>query len=384
MGVWTAAVSSVRAASLGPWKEAGVRMSVRERFITAGIYVLVLASAAGFIWFLQRVADILVMLIVAVIIASGVSPIVDGVARTRLVRRLRVPRGVTVLAVLVGLTVLVAALAAAVVSPLVAQATRLVADSPRYIDLVRGWVTNLQARYPSLADTATLINRFLEQVTTLGPPVLGTALGAAARIAGAVADAITIWVITVYMLLDAGRLKAGLLVVFPTAWHPTVGDILHTIGRRFGSWLRAQAFLMFIIAAMSTLGLTLLGVPYALFLGAAAGLGELVPILGPVLSAIPAVLVALGISPWLGLGVIAFYVALQQIEGNFLVPRVMREALGIPPLLTIVALLVGFRIGGIGGMLLAVPVAAGLQTVGAALLSVAYGGGGGAKGRTSS
>lgn len=163
-----------------------------------------------------------------------------------------------------------------------------------------------------------------------------------------------------------------------------IGDILHTVGRRFGSWLRAQAFHMFIIAAMSTLGLTLLGVPYALFLGAAAGLGELVPILGPVLSAIPAVLVALRISPWLGLGVIAFYVALQQIEGNFLVPRVMREALGIPPLLTIVALLVGFRTGGICGILLAVPVAAGLQTVGAALLSVAYGGGGANSGRTNS
>lgn len=350
-------------------------MSVRERFIAAGVHVLVLAVAAGFIWFLLRIADILVMLVVAGIIASGVSPIIDGVARTRLVRRLRVPRGVTVLVVFVALTVLVAGLAAGVITPLITQATRLVADAPRYIDLLRGWVTDLQARYPALTDAATLINRFLEQVTTLAPPVLETALGAAARIAGAVANAVTVWVITVYMLLDARRLKSGLLVVFPAAWRPMIGEILHTVGRRFGLWLRAQAFLMFIIAAMSTLGLTLLGVPYALFLGAAAGLGELVPILGPVLSAIPAVLVALGISPWLGLGVIVFYAVLQQIEGNFLVPRVMREALGIPPLLTIVALLVGFRIGGIGGMLLAVPMAAGLQTVGAALLSVAYGGG---------
>jgi len=115
--------------------------------------------------------------------------------------------------------------------------------------------------------------------------------------------------------------------------------------------------LMFAIFILTFLGLTVLGVPYALSLAIIAGLLEIIPYIGPMLSAIPAIIIAFTVSPLTGFLVLVLYVLIQQFENHIIVPQVMRRAVGLHPVAVILALLIGFKLGGVLGAILAVPVA---------------------------
>jgi predicted PurR-regulated permease PerM len=127
---------------------------------------------------------------------------------------------------------------------------------------------------------------------------------------------------------------------------------------RLGMWVRGQLILMGTIGIATAIAYTLLGVPAGLLLGLVAALAEGIPIVGPLLGAIPAVLVAATVSPQLALIVLGVYVVIQFVEGNILVPLVMRNTTGISPFLVILSVLVGGAAGGFVGALLAVPIAA--------------------------
>ena len=128
------------------------------------------------------------------------------------------------------------------------------------------------------------------------------------------------------------------------------------IEKRLGGWIRAEIVLMIIIGLLTFIGLTLLGIDYALPLAILAGFLEIIPNIGPFISAIPAVLVGLFISPLMALAVAALYFLVQQIENNFIVPQLMAKECGINPLITIIALIAGFKLGGVIGAVLAVPI----------------------------
>lgn len=131
--------------------------------------------------------------------------------------------------------------------------------------------------------------------------------------------------------------------------------LILALEKRLGGWVRGQIFLMIIVGLMSYVGLRLLDLDFALPLALIAGFLELVPNIGPTVSMIPAVIVGFASSSIMGLAVIALYFLIQQVENNVIVPRVMQKAVGLHPLVTLVALMIGFKIGGIIGSLLAVP-----------------------------
>ena len=130
---------------------------------------------------------------------------------------------------------------------------------------------------------------------------------------------------------------------------------------RLGLWVRGQLILMGAMGVSTGIAYSLLGLPGALILGLIAALFEAIPIVGPLLGAIPAILVATTVSPQLALVVAGVYVVIQLIEGSVLVPLVMRNTIGISPLLVLVSLLVGGAAGGLVGAFLAVPVAAAIE-----------------------
>ncbi len=130
-----------------------------------------------------------------------------------------------------------------------------------------------------------------------------------------------------------------------------------------GGWLIGQVELSLVIGVVVYLGLTVLGVQGALLLAVVAAVGEAIPIVGPVLSAIPAVIVALTQSPLLALATAIMYLVVQQLENNLLVPKIMERAVAIHPLAVIIALIIGGELLGIGGALVAVPVAAALAVI---------------------
>ncbi len=120
---------------------------------------------------------------------------------------------------------------------------------------------------------------------------------------------------------------------------------------------------MAIIGLMTYLGLQLLGIPYALPLAVIAGLLEAVPNLGPTIAAIPAILIGLTVSPYVGLGALILSIVIQQLENNLIVPKIMESATGTEPLVTILVLLVGFTLGGVTGAILSMPIYLTIKTV---------------------
>jgi len=136
------------------------------------------------------------------------------------------------------------------------------------------------------------------------------------------------------------------------------------IQQKIGAWARGQFILGLIIGVMCFIGLIFLLPEYALVLAIVAGLTELIPYLGPTLGAIPAVFLGFTVSPGHGLAVLILYIIIQQLENNVVVPQVMRRQLGLNPIMIIIAMLVGARLAGIVGLILAVPVATAISVVG--------------------
>jgi predicted PurR-regulated permease PerM len=166
-----------------------------------------------------------------------------------------------------------------------------------------------------------------------------------------------------YWLTSHSEIQGLLLRIAPLQRRPDVELIWNDVEQTLGAYVRGQAILMAIIGLVSFLGLWALGVPYALALAAIAGLMEVIPVLGPILGAIPAIMVAFTISPPLALVVALYYLVVQQLEGNVLVPKVMQDNVGLNPLLVILTLTAGAALYGIVGAIVAIPLAGVLQVL---------------------
>ena len=166
---------------------------------------------------------------------------------------------------------------------------------------------------------------------------------------------VSVLVMTFYMLVERDGLQKFVNTVVPVLWRERVLILLWRMQEKMGLWVRGQLILMASVGVLSYTALLILGVPYALVLALLAGLLEIVPVVGPITAAVPAVVIAFAVSPMRALTVLLIYVVIQQLENHVLVPRVMSRSIGLSPLLVIIAILLGAKLGGITGTLLAVP-----------------------------
>jgi predicted PurR-regulated permease PerM len=196
-----------------------------------------------------------------------------------------------------------------------------------------------------------------------GGDAVTTVVGAVFGLAGGVFGVVTILILTFYMLVESDTIFRRFVRLFPVEQRLRVATVSSDISVKVSAWLGGQLLLGAIIGTTATIGLWLLGVPYFFVLGLLAGIGELIPMVGPILSAIPAIIVALTVSPGMALGVGAFFLAQQQFENHLLVPKLMERQVGVSAVTVIIALLVGGSLLGIVGALLAVPTAAVLQVI---------------------
>lgn len=173
---------------------------------------------------------------------------------------------------------------------------------------------------------------------------------------------VTVIVITFYLLLDKEKIESRATALFVNQ-QEKVKTLLRVIEDKLGAWLRGQVVLSLVVAVLTYIGLVALGVEFALPLAIIAGLLEVVPVIGPIIAAIPAILIALTVSPFFAVLVGGLYFAIQQLENHLIVPQVMNRAVGLNPLLVILAISVGGRLLGIGGALLAVPIAVVIQVI---------------------
>ncbi|MDR7482141.1 MAG: AI-2E family transporter [Armatimonadota bacterium] len=317
----------------------------------------------GLVRLLAVVAEVLVIVLIAAILATGLAPVADRLQRRPWGRRRRqLSRAAAAGLVYLGLLAALGLVGSLLVTPLVRETSDLVERAPELYGRLQEMIADLQQRYPWLPNLTGFIQRLPEEAGRLTAYV-GRATGVAFRVFGAIVSAVTVLILSFYMLLEGPAIKAGFLRLFPRRNHRQLEMVLTEIGRKFGGWLRGQLFLGLIVGLAAGLGTAGLGLPYALLLGLAAGVTELIPLVGPVLGAIPAVFVALFGPTWRLLAVIVLFVAIQQAENHFLVPRVTRQTVGLSPVLTLVAIMVGTKLMGILGALLAVPVAAAVQVI---------------------
>jgi predicted PurR-regulated permease PerM len=192
---------------------------------------------------------------------------------------------------------------------------------------------------------------------------LGSVFSTVAGIFGGIVSFFIVLVITFYMTVEESSMKRTVTFILPDKYQPFTLQLINKVQRKIGDWLKGQLVLCLIVGVMAYIGLLILGVNYALVLGLLAAVGEFIPYLGPTISAIPAIFLAFTQSPIKALFVLILYVLIQQVENNILVPKVMQKAVGLNPIISIIALLVGAKTAGLIGVVLAIPVATAISVI---------------------
>jgi predicted PurR-regulated permease PerM len=331
--------------------------------VRTAVVVLTALVVIGLAQLVLRITDILIALLIAAILATGVAPLAHKLQQVRWGRRRwRLTRTWAIFSIFILLFVLISVMTALVVTPVVIEVQQFLGNLPENLARLEELALEWKARYTWLPDFSDLLRRLPSELNRLSR-YFGPAAGVAARVFGGLAMVVTVIVLAFYMLVEGPKVKGGFLGLFPRSQRDRVADVLEEIGAKFGGWIRGQLLLGVIIGGAAGVGMAAIGMPFALLLGIVAGLTELIPMVGPILGAVPAVFLALFQPMWKLLFVIGWYAFIQQAEANFVVPRVMRASVGLSPLLTIIALILGAKLLGAAGALLAVPIAAALQVI---------------------
>ncbi len=303
--------------------------------------------------------DLLLIILTSVVIASSVEP------ATKWFIRHRIPRPIAVIGLYLSVIIALAGIVTVVLPPLAQDIKNVINTVPQYIQSVN------PADLEKIPGLAVLFNQVSTSVSNgellgqVGGYAGQTAFGffqTAGTIFGGIFSFVLIIVISFYLAVQDDGVSSFLRIVTPVKHEKYILDLWKRSQRKIGLWMQGQLLLGVIVGVMTYLGLSILGVNNALFLALIAAAFELIPIFGPILSAIPAVGVALiqdGFS--LGLVVLGLYLIVQQFENHLIHPLVVKKIVGIPSLLAILALIVGAQLAGFLGMIIAVPIAAALM-----------------------
>ena len=317
--------------------------------------------AVALVWALYLVRAQILLIYVSALFAIGLAPLVRMIERRRVmpIGKRRLPRWAAILVIYATVLGLLAALAGAVVPPLVDQGRQLWTDLPTRLDLLQQKLVEW-----GVMPAGTSFAELLKQAPVSGgTDAVTTVMVAIWGIVGGVFGVVTILLLTFYLLVDSEHLFNLFVRLFPGSQRQRVSSVAEQVSVKISAWLGGQILLGFIIGTTSAIGLALIGVPYFFVLAVIAGIGEMIPMVGPLLAAIPAIAVAFTVSPGMGLAVALFCWAVQIIENNFLVPKVMSQQVGLSAITVIVALIIGSSLLGLAGALLAVPTAAILQVL---------------------
>lgn len=307
--------------------------------ITPRTIVFGLAILAG-IWILVQIRVVVLAVFIALILGLALDPLVVKL------QKIRVPRPVGVFLVFSFFLAVLLGLLTYGFTPMVNQVGKFIVNLPQFLEPILN-------RLGPLPFAAELQQQLVSQATLLSANILA----AAGSLVSNVLFLVIVLFLTFYFLLDWENLKARFTGVFNRSAQDRVRRIIESMEGNLGGWLRGQLLLMVIVGVLIYLGLFALGVEYALPLAVIAGLFEVIPTIGPILSAIPAILVGFGTSFGLGIWVLVLYVVVQQLENSLIVPNVMGRSVGFSPLTTLLIVFAGAQLFGIGGAILAIPVA---------------------------
>lgn len=289
-------------------------------------------------WFLYYIRDVIVMLLAAVVVAAALEPIANRL------QGYRIPRAVTVAGIYIALIALVSLVVTLIIPPLTEQIGRLAVTLPNAVENF----------IPARAALQESLTRLGNQLTNISFNVLQQTR----NVFSGIFSFLLVFVIAFYLVIERDALKKAFRLITPREHIEYVERIIDRSQYKIGRWLLGQLGLAATMGIIVGVGLWLLGLrDYALVLGLLVAVFEIVPYIGPIMAAIPGVVLGLSQSVIMGIVVLVFYVLAQQLENNVLVPNIMKKATGLNPLVTLIAVLLGARLAGVVGVILAVPIA---------------------------
>ena len=295
-----------------------------------------------FLFVLWTIRDLLISLFLAFIIMSTVKPLISKL------QKMGVPRQFSIMSVFLIVIALFIGGSFWIFPPLIYETGMLVRHLP----------SMLRAINPQLVEFFDL-----NSVFQYAPSITNQVFEILKSFFSNVAFFTTTIFFSIYFTSDEMFLQNILGRIFSQEETLRIVDVVEKTEKRLGSWLLGELLLMMIVGGLTYVGLSLLGVRYALSLSIIAGLLEIVPNIGPILSTVPAFIVAVAQSYFLGLASIALYFIVQQLENQIIVPFVMKKVIGLSPIITLIALIVGGRFFGVFGILLSIPFTLFLETV---------------------
>lgn len=304
----------------------------------------------GGLYLVYQLKTILLVFFIALILAATLKP---GVVFLK--NKLGIPKPVGIVGIYLILLTLIGTFAAVAIPPLIAETDQIVKVFSKDFTL-----PDLKVLWSVESDLEVLSSQLqnLESIiSTYGETISGIMIFFKELFTSLVL-LFTVLVVSFYFILSFEQLSSVLELIIPgnrKSKQEEAQKISLMIQQQLGSWVRGRALVMFLIGVITYIGLSLMGVPFALALSIMAALLEIIPNIGPVLSAIPAVIVAFTVNPILGLAVIAFYTTLQQVESSVITPQVMKHAIEVNPITSIFLVLSGAQVMGISGSILALP-----------------------------
>jgi predicted PurR-regulated permease PerM len=301
-----------------------------------------------------------VMLIyVSALIAMGFSPLVSGIERRNRAGTRRVPRVLAILLIYVVIIAILVVVGFIVFPPLVEQATGLWAALPRYF----GTFTSFLRRHHLTSHTISFQEAVQSAPAGAGGSAVTTVAAALWGLVGGLFGAISILILSFYLLVEAESLFNYVCRLIPASRRGAVTDVSRAAVAKVSAWLRAQFVLAGVMGTFAAVGLGLMGEPFFYVVALIAAVGETIPVLGPIIGGVTAVAVAIGVSTKLALTVGVYFLILHQLEANILVPKIMERRVGVSPVTVMIALLIGGSLWGIVGAVLAIPTAAILSVI---------------------
>lgn len=291
------------------------------------------------LWFLYYIRAIILELFIAFLLMTIMSPVVG------LFEKLKIKRGLSVLITYILVIGVFGGTIALIAPALVQQTTNFVNAFP-------GYLSNLGINSVQISE---LTNSILGQI--------GGVLSFTVSVFSNVFSVLIILVFTFYMLLGYKDIKSKIIDLLGEKKGEKISRILESVEQKLSKWSIGELTLMFAVAIGNYLGYLLLKIPYALPLAVLTGIFEIIPNLGPIISAIPAVLIGLGISPLTGIGVIVVAFIVNQLENYVLVPKIMQKSAGVSPIIVLISVAIGAKLAGIPGVIIAVPFVVTLQAI---------------------
>lgn len=312
------------------------------------------------LWLLWTVADILLLLFIAVILSLYLGAVTDF-----LVKRVGAPRPVAFGAAILLTLAALYGLGALLVPPVVAETRQLIAVLPDYVRAWQDGLARLVGRYPALGTLISpegeVISALVTQIQGLGGRLFPTVVG----LGHAAVLIVSVAVMSIYLALHPGLYREWLIALFPPVHRDTVRDVLADMATTLRSWIVAQLLAMSVLALLTAVGLYILRVPYWLTFGIFVGAVVIVPFFGTLIGTLLPALFVLGGTGYGSFGpgghfllVVLLGVVAHIIEGNFVLPLITARQVEIPPVLTMMSVLIVARLFGVQGVIVAVPLAA--------------------------